>query len=159
MSALRFLTDALMPRSTSTGASLPHGDRSIVHLLAAPRPDGRAMSRWARSCCPGALTIRCSSRGSSPTCAATWWSGASTAADLDRWPWNCAGWRCGSRPWTGRLPFSFLDHKIKVGNALVGAWLDTFRHYPVMALEEPGGGDRSHNNREALRGCAHSEGA
>jgi hypothetical protein len=37
------------------------------------------------------------------------------------------------------LPFSFLDHKLKVGNALVGTWLDTFLRYPVMAWEREGG--------------------
>ncbi len=43
------------------------------------------------------------------------------------------------------MPFTFLDHKIKVGNALVGGWYDTFREYPVMAwLRE--GGDTAHSN-------------
>lgn len=37
------------------------------------------------------------------------------------------------------LPFGFLDHKLKVGDALVGAWFDTFRHYPAMAWEREGG--------------------
>jgi len=41
------------------------------------------------------------------------------------------------------LPFSFLDHKFKCGNALVGCWFDRFRHYPIMAwLRE--GGDKGH---------------
>ena len=31
------------------------------------------------------------------------------------------------------LPFSFLDHKIKTGNSLIGAWFDTYQHYPAMA--------------------------
>lgn len=44
------------------------------------------------------------------------------------------------------LPFSFLDHKIKCGNALVGAWFDTFRHYPVMAFKNREGGDKNHTN-------------
>lgn len=43
------------------------------------------------------------------------------------------------------LPFTFLDHKIKVGNALVGGWFDTFLEYPVMAWMREGG-DTSHNN-------------
>lgn len=43
------------------------------------------------------------------------------------------------------MPFTFLDHKIKVGNALIGGWYDTFREYPIMAwLRE--GGDTSHSN-------------
>jgi hypothetical protein len=44
------------------------------------------------------------------------------------------------------LPFSFLDHKIKCGNSLVGAWFDTFRHYPVMAFKNREGGDKGHSN-------------
>jgi len=31
------------------------------------------------------------------------------------------------------LPFSFLDHKLKVGNSLVGAWLNRVQDYPIMA--------------------------
>lgn len=43
------------------------------------------------------------------------------------------------------LPFTFLDHKIKCGNSLVGAWFDQFMHYPVMAWEREGG-DKNHTN-------------
>jgi hypothetical protein len=42
-----------------------------------------------------------------------------------------------------RLPFSFIDHKVKVGNALVGCWLDRFEHYPIAAWERNGGDDIS----------------
>ncbi|MCL4299154.1 MAG: hypothetical protein KJ077_25685 [Anaerolineae bacterium] len=41
------------------------------------------------------------------------------------------------------LPFDFLDHKLKCGNALVGCWFDRFRDYPVMAWEREGG-DKNH---------------
>jgi len=44
------------------------------------------------------------------------------------------------------LPFSFLDHKIKCGNSLVGAWFDQFQHYPAMAWKNREGGDKSHSN-------------
>lgn len=37
------------------------------------------------------------------------------------------------------LPFSFLDHKVKVGNALVGCWLDRVPDYPLCAWEREGG--------------------
>lgn len=37
------------------------------------------------------------------------------------------------------LPFGFLDHKLKVGNALVGTWFDTYRDYPSLAWEREGG--------------------
>ena len=44
------------------------------------------------------------------------------------------------------LPFGFLDHKVKCGNALVGAWFDQFQHYPVMAWKNREGGDKNHTN-------------
>ncbi len=37
------------------------------------------------------------------------------------------------------LPFSFLDHKVKVGNSLVGCWLDRVLDYPLKAWEREGG--------------------
>lgn len=43
------------------------------------------------------------------------------------------------------LPLTFLNHKIKCGNSLVGAWLDQFKHYPAMAWTREGG-DKSHTN-------------
>ncbi len=43
------------------------------------------------------------------------------------------------------MPMTFLNHKIKIGNSLLGAWFDQFLHYPVMAwLRE--GGDKNHTN-------------
>ncbi|MBW4420721.1 MAG: hypothetical protein KME13_16040 [Myxacorys californica WJT36-NPBG1] len=43
------------------------------------------------------------------------------------------------------LPFGFLDHKIKCGNALVGCWFDRFQDYPAMAWEREGG-DANHDH-------------
>lgn len=43
------------------------------------------------------------------------------------------------------LPFTFLDHKIKIGNSLVGTTLSNFKHYPIQAFEREGG-DNDHNN-------------
>jgi hypothetical protein len=44
----------------------------------------------------------------------------------------------------GRLPFSFVDHKLKCGNSLVGCWFDRFQDYPAMAWEREGG-DKNHD--------------
>ncbi len=41
------------------------------------------------------------------------------------------------------LPFEFLDHKIKHGNALVGTWFDQFAMYPILAWDREAG-DKSH---------------
>lgn len=40
-----------------------------------------------------------------------------------------------------QLPFEFLDHKLKCGNALVGCWFDRFQDYPIAAWERKGGDD------------------
>jgi methylase of polypeptide subunit release factors len=54
------------------------------------------------------------------------------------------------------LPFSFLDHKIKVGNSLVGCWLDRVLDYPLKAWEREGGdgkdGPRTQRIEEFLKG-------
>jgi len=54
------------------------------------------------------------------------------------------------------LPFSFLDHKIKVGNSLVGCWLDRVEDYPLKAWEREGGdgknGPRTQRIEEFLKG-------
>ncbi|MBN1204829.1 MAG: hypothetical protein JXB05_07890 [Myxococcaceae bacterium] len=42
------------------------------------------------------------------------------------------------------LPFEFLDHKLKLGNALIGCWFDRFQDYPLAAWEREGG-DKAHN--------------
>jgi len=42
------------------------------------------------------------------------------------------------------LPFGFLDHKLKVGNSLVGCWFDQFQDYPVLAWDREGG-DKGHS--------------
>ncbi|CAN1494609.1 hypothetical protein MCEMIEM12_00294 [Burkholderiaceae bacterium] len=42
------------------------------------------------------------------------------------------------------LPFTFLNHKIKCGNSLVGCWYDRYEHYPPMAFAREAG-DKNHS--------------
>lgn len=35
------------------------------------------------------------------------------------------------------LPFTFLDHKLRCGDSLVGTWLDRFRDYPLLCFDRP----------------------
>src|ERR1019366_750278 len=55
-----------------------------------------------------------------------------------------------------RIPFGFLDHKLKCGNALVGCWFDRFQDYPAMAWDRDGGDkDRKkfvHHFRDSAKG-------
>jgi hypothetical protein len=48
------------------------------------------------------------------------------------------------------LPFSFLDHKIKVGNALIGCRIDELEHYPIRAWEREGGDGSSGDHSERI---------
>src|SRR5262249_60388943 len=61
------------------------------------------------------------------------------------------------------LPFSFLDHKIKVGNSLVGCWLDRVLDYPLKAWEREGGdgkdGPRTQRIETFLKGEKKATGA
>lgn len=50
-----------------------------------------------------------------------------------------------------RLPFSFLDHKFKVGNAILGSWFDTFRCYPIGAWSREGG-DKNYSSPRHEKG-------
>jgi len=54
------------------------------------------------------------------------------------------------------LPFTFLDHKIRVGNSLVGCWLDRVEDYPLKAWEREGGdgkdGPRTQRIETLLKG-------
>jgi len=34
-----------------------------------------------------------------------------------------------------RLPFTFLDHKLRCGDSLIGTWLDRFRDYPLLSFD------------------------
>mgnify|MGYP006269286095 CR=1 FL=1 len=36
------------------------------------------------------------------------------------------------------LPFTFLDHKLRVGNSLIGSWLHEFESYPISAWNREG---------------------
>jgi hypothetical protein len=45
------------------------------------------------------------------------------------------------------LPFGFLDHKLKVGNSLVGAWFDSYRDYPALAWDREGGDKDYHKDK------------
>jgi len=51
------------------------------------------------------------------------------------------------------LPFSFLDHKIKTGNSLIGAWLDTYQHYPAMAWKQRDALKRSKEIKAFVKGA------
>lgn len=144
--ALRFLTDTLYAAVHHHGCVSDHGDRSVVSLLgprdaAAPmgetlghelipcRPDDPAFESRLKAVLRRHVVERCI-----------------YGVDLDPLGVELCRLALWIETMDRTLPFSFLDHKIKCGNALMGAWFDTFRHYPVMAFKNREGGDKGHSN-------------
>lgn len=67
------------------------------------------------------------------------------------------------------LPFEYLDHKLKVGDSLVGCWLHLVEDYPARALEREGGDgkqgertkwlkERFNHAKAELPGLLHAQG-
>ena len=149
LAALRFLTDALYEALQHHGRIEQDGERALVRLLgiddaqqAAPQPGERlgdelipcrpdddrfeprlkaVLRRHVVERCLYALDLN---PLAVELCRLSLW-----IETLDR-----------------TLPFGFLDHKIKCGNALLGAWFDQFAHYPAMAWKNREGGDKNHGN-------------
>lgn len=144
--ALRYLTDALYAAVHHHGRVTHRGDRSVVSLLG-PQPaesgDVAALGQELVPCRPDDPTFEprlkaVLKRQVAERCI--------YGIDID----PLAAELCRLALWIETmdrsLPFSFLDHKIKCGNGLVGAWFDQFLHYPVMAWKNREGGDKSHSN-------------
>ena len=145
LAALRFLTDALYASLQHHGRLRPDGERTLVRLLGiradadreeSPtdelipcRPDEDDFDPRLRAVLRRYVVERCI-----------------YAVDLDPLAVELCRLSLWIETMDRNLPFGFLDHKIKCGNALVGAWFDQFRHYPVMAWKNREGGDRHHGN-------------
>ena len=144
LAALRFLTEAVY-------AALQHherieeatGDRSLVRLLGVADDAREGLGEERIPCPPDderfeGLTKAVLRRYVVERCI--------YAVDVD----PLAVELCRLSLWTETmdksLPFGFLDHKVKCGNSLIGAWFDEFAHYPAMAWKNREGGDKSHSN-------------
>ena len=146
MAALRFLTEALYAAVHYHGCVADYGDRSVVSLLGPRDPAarvGEALGQELMPCRPEdpAFEPRLKAllrRHVVERCI--------YGVDLDPLAVELCRLALWIETMDRTLPFSFLDHKIKCGNALVGAWCDTFQHYPVMAFKNREGGDKGHGN-------------
>ncbi|MDE2810534.1 MAG: hypothetical protein OXN90_19135 [Gemmatimonadota bacterium] len=146
LAALRFLTDALYDsvQYHERIESQPDGERSLVRLLGIEhqsddsefgkelipcRPDDDEFERRLKAVLRRHVVERCI-----------------YAVDLDPLAVELCRLSLWIETMERDLPFGFLDHKVKCGNALVGAWFDQFRHYPAMAWKNREGGDKTHSN-------------
>ncbi len=147
VAALRFLTEALFASLHHHGRVSADGDRAVVRLLAgAPasastpeerlgqellpcRPDDALFEPRLKAILRRHVVERCI-----------------YGVDLDPLAVELCRLALWIETMDRTLPFSFLDHKVKCGNSLLGAWFDTFQHYPAMAWKNREGGDKGHSN-------------
>ncbi len=146
VASLRFLTDALFASVHHHGRVADRTDRAIVSLLGPQtaehseipalgqemvpcRPQDPAFEPRLKSVLKRYLVERCI-----------------YGVDLDPLAVELCRLSLWIETMDRTLPFSFLDHKVKCGNGLVGAWFDQFLHYPVMAWKNREGGDKGHTN-------------
>ncbi len=149
LAALRFLTEALYTSLQHHGRIEPEGERSLVRLLGIDgekHPDTPQEPRLADELIPcppddDRFESRLKAvlrRHVVERCL--------YAVDLDPLAVELCRLLLWIETMDRTLPFGFLDHKIKCGNSLIGAWFDQFRHYPVMAWKNREGGDKNHSN-------------
>jgi hypothetical protein len=146
VASLRYLTDALYAAVHHHGRLTDSGDRSVVRLLGQQatdaddvaalgqemvpcRPDDPSFERRLKAVLKRHVVERCI-----------------YGVDLDPLAVELCRLSLWIETMDRTLPFSFLDHKIKCGNGLVGSWFDQFLHYPVMAWKHREGGDKGHAN-------------
>jgi hypothetical protein len=146
VASLRHLTDALYAAVHHHGRVADRGDRAIVSLLG-PRPAGAddvaALGQELVPCRPDDPSFEprlkaVLKRHVVERCI--------YGVDLDPLAVELCRLSLWIETMDRTLPFSFLDHKVKCGNGLVGAWFDQFMHYPAMAWKNREGGDKGHSN-------------
>ena len=141
LAALRFLTNALYDSLMYHGRIVEHGGRAVIdlirhqqgqHTLASEAlpcpPDDEHFEPRTKALLRRYIVERCI-----------------YGVDLDPLAVELARLSLWVETLDPHLPMTFLDHKIKVGNSLVGSWFDQFLHYPAMAWMRQAGDD-NHTN-------------
>ena len=149
LAALRFLTDALYASLQHHGRVQPDGERALVRLLGIGGEEGKEGAFEPRL---GDELIPCPPDNDrfEPRLKAVLRRHVVErciyAVDLDPLAVELCRLSLWIETMDRTLPFGFLDHKVKCGNSLIGAWFDQFRHYPAMAWKNREGGDKNHRN-------------
>ncbi|WP_419937236.1 Eco57I restriction-modification methylase domain-containing protein [Candidatus Palauibacter sp.] len=146
LAALRFLTGALYESLQFHARIERDGERSLVRILGIRGGEGDDPERLSDEqipCAPDHEDFEprlkaCLRRHVVERCL--------YAVDLDPLAVELCRISLWIETMDRELPFGFLDHKVKCGNALIGAWFDQFQHYPVMAWKNREGGDKTHSN-------------
>lgn len=133
VAALRFLTEALFAALHHHGRIAPDGDRAVVHLLASTSTGGTHEERLGQELLP----CRPDDPLFEPRLKAILRrhivEHSIYGVDLDPLAVELCRLALWIETMDRTLPFTFLDHKIRPGDALVGTWIDRFRDYPLLA--------------------------
>jgi len=146
VAALRYLTEALYASVHHHSRVVDRGDRSVVSLLAPRRGGGdeaEALGRELVPCRPDDASFEPRLKAVLRRYVV---ERCIYGVDLDPLAVELCRLALWVETMDRQLPFSFLDHKVKCGNSLIGAWFDQFQHYPVMAWKNRDGGDKGHGN-------------
>lgn len=146
VAALRFLTEALYASLHHHGRITAEGERSVVALLTGrPGESGRE-----ERLCEELLPCRPDDPLLEPRLKAVLRRHVVErclyGVDIDPLAVELCRLSLWIETLDRTLPFSFLRHKVRPGNSLIGAWFDQFQHYPAMAWKHREGGDKSHTN-------------
>ena len=146
LAALRFLTEALYASLQHHRRIEPEGARSLVRLLGSHDDERSKQERLADELIP----CRPDDHNFEPRLKAVLRRHVVErciyAVDHDPLAVELCRLSLWIETMDRTLPFGFLDHKVKCGNSLIGAWFDQFQHYPVMAWKNREGGDKNHSN-------------
>ena len=141
VAALRFLTDALVESLYYHGRITGRGDNAAVALADGHSESGR-LSEDLLPCSPDdeGFEQRLRARLKRYVVEICIYG-----VDIDPLAVELARVALWIETMDPALPFTFLHHKVKTGNSLVGCWFDHFRDYPALAWEREGG-DRNHSH-------------
>ena len=141
VASLRFLTDALYQSLHHHGRIAAHGEDTLV-TLAEGKPSTGSLGEETLPCRPDTEDFEPRLRAILKRYVV---ERCLYGVDLDPLAVELGRLALWIETLDRDLPFEFLDHKLKVGNALVGCWFDRFRDYPVLAWNREGG-DKTHAN-------------
>lgn len=139
LAALRFLLEALWQSLFHHGWLVERGDEIVVSILLDAQPG------WFAECVKELpVTVEKAEERSKPRLKRFIVERCLYGVDINPLAVELARLALWVETMDKYLPFGFLDHKIKCGNALVGCWFDRFQDYPAMAWEREGG-DANHD--------------
>ena len=146
LAALRFLTEALYASLRHHGRIEARGISRLFGCSESKPATTTTASASATSRYPVPRDTRTSNPYSRPACGRHVVEHCIYAVDLDPLAVELCRLSLWIETMDRDLPFGFLDHKVKCGNAVVGAWFDQFQHYPAMVWKNREGGDKNHSN-------------